>query len=269
MIMLLIGLTAGLLGSVAGLGGGTIIVPSLLLLEAYVPEFSWVTPQKIVGISLFLMIFTGLSSTITYVKGNRTDVKLGGLLLIGSLPGGIVGSLLNQYIHADAFTLWFGILMLLVTGLFFLPKRQGSKRTRFKWALSRAVTLDGETHEYHVPILLSVVLSFCVGMLSGLFGIGGGSLLVPIMIMFFAIPPHVATATSMFIIFAISIFSSFTHIVLGHVEWLYTLFLIPGAWIGGTLGAKLNQRLNSKSVEWILRVLLVIIGIRLIWDGVR
>eukprot|EP00130_Batrachochytrium_dendrobatidis_P008530 XP_006683405.1 hypothetical protein BATDEDRAFT_28917 [Batrachochytrium dendrobatidis JAM81] len=189
------------IGAVAGIGGGVILVPSLFFMQSISDTFSWATPQAIVGISLVTMIFTGLSSTLAYVKGKRIDYRTGLLFLIGSIPGGIVGSWLNQFINADVFLLYFGILMIVISLLMFI------KRDRFTTRLDpasngmRTFTLQGITYQYRVPVLSAIILSLCVGILSGLFGIGGGSIIVPAMILLFGVPAHIATATSMFMIF--------------------------------------------------------------------
>lgn len=266
LIMFVIGLITALVGSVAGLGGGVILVPVLLFLSDHFASFNWVTPQTIVGISLVVMIFTGMSSAISYMKHQRVDKKIGLVFLSGSIPGGILGSWLNQFFETDGFSLFFGIVMIAVSLLFFIPRRP-SGHSLFKTGMSREKTVDGKVYKYRMPFWVGFFLSFCVGMLSGLLGIGGGSLMVPAMILLLNIPPHIATATSMFMIFFASITSSATHVLLGHVEWSHTLWFIPGAYLGGTLGAWVNRRLDGQVVERFLRVLLVLIGIRLIWQG--
>ncbi|WP_181349544.1 sulfite exporter TauE/SafE family protein [Thalassobacillus sp. CUG 92003] len=265
LLSLFIGLVTALIGSIAGLGGGVILVPSLLFLGEIMPSFDWVTPQKIVGISLVVMIFTGLSSTITYIRHKRVDIRVGLLMLIGSIPGGIIGSYINQYFKSDAFSLFFGIVMILVSLMFFIRKKD--KSAVFKTGENRSMDINGQEYAYSFPIAMGIVLAFAVGILSGLLGIGGGSLIVPAMILLLGFPPHIATATSMFMIFFASVSSSATHIVLGHVDWNYALVFIPGAYVGGMLGARLNRKLKSQSVEWFLRVLLILIGIRLVWQG--
>ncbi|MED3120922.1 sulfite exporter TauE/SafE family protein, partial [Bacillus thuringiensis] len=97
-----------------------------------------------------------------------------------------------------------------------------------------------------------------------LFGIGGGALLVPAMMLLFAFPAHIAVATSMFIVFLSAIVSSATHISLGNVSWIYALILIPGAWIGGKIGAYINTKLSGNAVINLLRITLIILGTRLI-----
>ncbi|SIS43792.1 sulfite exporter TauE/SafE family protein [Salimicrobium flavidum] len=265
-ISLIIGFLTAFAGSIAGLGGGVILVPSLLFLSDYFESFSWVTPQRIVAISLIVMIFTGMSSAISYIRHKRVDFKLGALFLVGSVPGGIAGAYINGFIDGDLFSLIFGGVMIFVSLLFFLPRRQSSQ-SLFKKGMERVKTVGGEEYHYTVPISLGVILAFIVGTLSGLLGIGGGSLMVPAMILLFQLPPHIATATSMFMIFFAVIPSSVTHIGLGHVDWYRTLFFIPGAYLGGTVGAYVNRKMNAKSVEWVLRILLILIGIRLISQG--
>lgn len=265
-LCILIGIFTAFAGSLIGLGGGVILIPSLLFLHQFSSEFAWATPQTIVGISLIVMFFTALSSTITYFKIGRVDYKTGLLLLSGSIPGGIFGSWLNQFIANDKFSLYFGILMVVLSLLFFL-KRRTIEKPSISQKNIRSFHLDGKIYHYSVSFWAAFIVSLFVGTLSGLFGIGGGSIMVPLMILLFGFPAHIAIATSMFMIVFISMISAGTHIFLGHVSWEYVLFFIPGAWIGGTIGAKVNQKLKSQALEWILRVLLIVVGMRLIIEG--
>ncbi|WP_407272555.1 sulfite exporter TauE/SafE family protein [Radiobacillus sp. PE A8.2] len=269
-ICLAVGFAAAFFGSLVGLGGGTILVPILLLLHVYLDDFAWVIPQTVVGISLVVMVFTGISSSISYFKSKRIDVTSGFVFLIGCIPGGILGSWLNQFIDTKTFSIYFGSVMVCMFFTFFIKRspKQIENNHNSKWSLNRSISIDQTAYTYSVPWGGAIILSFIVGILSGLFGIGGGSLMVPAMILLFGFPPHIATATSMFMIIFLSSFSAVTHITLGNVPWQYVWLFIPGAWIGGTIGAKVNQRLNANTVQWVLRILLVIIGVRLIWQGI-
>ena len=250
-----------------GLGGGIILIPSLLFISSYSEAFAWATPQTIVGISLITMIFTALSSTIAYYKKGRVDYKTGLLFLSGSIPGGMLGSWLSQFIESDDFSFYFGFLTIIISMLFFIKRKPPVKKVKDKSKFRRTFDLEGETYHYTVSIWAAFALSLGVGTLSGLFGIGGGSIMVPAMILLFRFPPHIATATSMFMILFTSIIGASTHIVLGHIAWEYVLAFIPGAWFGGKLGARVNQMLPGKMIEWILRFLLILIGIRMIIQG--
>lgn len=266
-LLVIIGLVAGTLGSLMGLGGGIIVVPALMVLSSYMSILEGVTPQIAVGTSLLIMIFTGMSSTITYIRQKKVDYKSGFIFLMGSIPGALFGVYLNKDIEVQPFLIFFGFFIIFVSFLlmvrqFLKPIKIGSK------GIKRTVVDEGGeevTYGYH-PIL-AFVISFIVGMCSGLFGIGGGSLMVPAMILMFGFPAHIAVATSMFMIFFSATASSISHISLGNVNWLYTLALVPGAWFGGIIGATINQRLKSDTLVTILRIFLIIIGIRLIWQG--
>ncbi|MBB5173524.1 sulfite exporter TauE/SafE family protein [Texcoconibacillus texcoconensis] len=266
-LLVILGLMAGTLGSLMGLGGGILIVPALLMFSDYFTSFSSMTPQVAVGTSLLMMIFTALSSTLAYVKQRKVDYKSGLLFFIGSGPGALFGVWLNQHLTTDPFLLLFGAFMILMS--FFMLIRQRLKPLKLSVrGIQRSYTDDaGATYHYGYPRTLAIMISFIVGMVSGLFGIGGGALMVPAMVLIFRFPPHIAVATSMFMIFLSSIVSTFSHIQLGNVNWVYAMLLVPGAWIGGKLGAAINQRLSSDHLVFVFRIFLIIIGIRLIYQG--
>jgi uncharacterized protein len=265
LICLLIGILTAFVGSLVGLGGGVILIPSLLILHQFVPGFEWATPQAIVGISLITMVFTSLSSSLTYFKEGRVDYKTAILFLTGSIPGSMIGSWLNQFMESEVFSLYFGFLVIIISMLFFL--KRNSLRRDISGKNIRTFNINGEQYQYSVSVPFAFLLSLMVGTLSGLFGIGGGSIMVPAMILLFGFPIHVATATSMFMILFVSIIGASTHIALGHIVWEYVFFFIPGAWIGGRLGAKTSQLLKGNTLEWVLRITLILIGLRMIING--
>ncbi|MBO1004980.1 hypothetical protein DFR56_12262 [Pseudogracilibacillus auburnensis] len=267
-IALLIGFLSAFVGSLVGLGGGIVLVPAMLFLYDNFSSFSWANPQAIVGISLITMVFTGLSSTLAYYRLKRVDIKTGVIFLIGSLPGSVVGSWINTRLETDQFSLYFGILMIIIFIMMLVDREKLRKNKPLEITdQTRTFMIDGETHQYNITYVPAIILSFAVGLLSGLFGIGGGTISVPAMILFFGIPVQIAIATSMFMIFFISIISASAHIVLGHIVWSYVLFFVIGSYIGGTVGAKTSKLFKGKTLEWILRIVIVIAAIRLIIES--
>jgi len=111
LILLSIGLVAGTVGSLIGLGGGIIIVPMLLNIDRFLTAFSTVPIHVAVGTSLVTIVFSSLSSTLAYHKQKRIDFKSGLLFLIGSVPGSLMGTYLNSLLNTERFTLFFGILL--------------------------------------------------------------------------------------------------------------------------------------------------------------
>lgn len=263
--LLLIGIVAAAFGSLVGLGGGIIIVPSLIFLEPILLH-QGITTSIAVGTSLFVLIITALSSSLTYIKEKRVDFRTAWLFFITSGPGAILGALLTNTLNPNQFQLWFGFLMLVIATM--MVVKPYMKPININWKFQTTYTDPqgvSSTYGYHfIPIL---VMGLMVGLVSGLFGIGGGSLFVPLMVLLFAFPAHVATATSMFVIFLSSITGSVTHIWAGDISWFSVMLLAPGAWIGGKLGAKLALRLSSEKLLWILRSTLLILAFRMIWEG--
>ena len=90
---------------------------------------------------------------------------------------------------------------------------------------------------------------------------------MPAMILLFLFPPHVAVGTSMFMVFLSALVGSASHISLGNVPWLYTIPVIPAAFIGAKIGAALNQRIKSETLVIALRIILLLLGVRSIVAG--
>jgi uncharacterized protein len=268
-LLLFLGLIAAILGSIMGLGGGIIIVPAMMVLAGYTAILEGITPQVAVGTSLVVMIFTGLSSTLAYVKQKKVDIKSGLIFFAGSGPGALFGVWLNKDIDVSAFLIFFGGFIILVSFILMVRKYVKPIRLAKTGGVRRTyINPAGDLIEYGYQPAVGIAIAFVVGMCSGLFGIGGGSLMVPAMLLLFGFPAHIAVATSMFLVFLSALVSSVTHIALGNVDWLYAAALIPGAWFGGIIGAAVNRRLKGDTVVNFLRLFLILIGIRLIYQGV-
>ncbi|MCQ6562555.1 sulfite exporter TauE/SafE family protein [Paenibacillus mendelii] len=264
-LLVLLGLVAAVFGSIVGLGGGIIIVPALMLLGPQLTGAE-IDHATAVGTSLAVLIVTALASTLTYAKQKRVDFKSGWMLFITSGPAAMVGSALTGSLKNGVFQLVFGLFMLAMAAL--LIARDYMKPISRKWPVQRTFTdANGITHSYGYAIIPALAVGLGVGLISGLFGIGGGSLFVPVMVLLFRFPPHLATATSMFVIFLSSILGSGVHAWLGETDYWLVLALVPGAWIGGMLGAYIAGRMTGKGVLWLLRVTLVLLAVELIIEG--
>lgn len=210
------------------------------------------------------MIFTGLSSTLAYFKQKIVDVKSSFLFFAGSGPGALVGVYFNNGVDAQLFLLFFGIFIIIISFLLMVRKQLNPLKVSSRGVKRQFVTDEGKIIDYGYHPALAICVAFIVGLCSGLFGIGGGSIMVPAMILLFGFPPHRAVATSMFMILLSAILSSITHIALGNINWSYALVLLPGAFFGGIIEAEVNKRIKSDTVVNILRFFLIVIGIRLI-----
>ena len=116
-LLVLSGLFSGTVGALVGLGGGVILVPAVLFLGTTLDLIPNITPQSVVGLSVVMMIFIGLSSTLSYMKSKTVDFKSGFIFFIGSIPGTILGAWVNKGLDLPSFNLYFGILLVILSVL--------------------------------------------------------------------------------------------------------------------------------------------------------
>jgi uncharacterized membrane protein YfcA len=263
-VFFLIGLISATFGSILGLGGGVFIVPALLFYDAY-SELT-ITPILAVGTSLVIIVITALSSTLSYLKQKKVDVKAGFTFFIGSIPGLYTGTYVLHLINPSWFSLLFGCLLLFFAILMFLRKEPKGE-PKIRWTIKRTVEYEGKTIEYGYSIGIGILTAFFVGFLSGLFGIGGGILMVMVLVMLFRFPPHMATATSMFIMIFNSLILSATNVMIGNVEWWVVLMIAPGAWIGGKFGANIAKKMKSSQLMLAFRLVLIVLGVQMIYES--
>jgi hypothetical protein len=127
------------------------------------------------------------------------------------------------------------------------------------------VDFKGTRYSYSFSNPLGVLLSFFIGGIASMLGIGGGPFQVPILIYVLGFPLHIATATSQFMLLIMSSIGSVAHLLAGSFVHGHrrTIFLGLGVILGAQVGAKFSQRLSGRSIRLILVAGLVLIGIRL------
>jgi len=109
--------------------------------------------------------------------------------------------------------------------------------------------------------LIFVVASF-VGVASGLFGVGGGVLLVPLLVLLFGFPQHMAQGTSLAALVAPVGLLAFINYADAHeVNWTVGLLIMPGVFVGGLLGGKLAQKISPRRMRQAFAVFLFALGI--------
>ena len=253
------GFLIGTVASMTGIGGGVFIVPLLTLLYSFSPAYA-------AGTSLTTIIFTSLASTINYSRQKRIYYKTGLILAIATVPGAFLGASLTSIIGEQLLGLIFGVF------LFFVALRMIFKSSFFRLKHSDTeknmcytlVCSERALFESRKKILLGVMLSFFGGLSSGLLGIGGGSLLVPIMTLAMGMSIHVTVATSMFIMIFTSIAGVTKHFSLGHIHGEYAILLALGTIFGAQLGAYTSKKISSRNLRRIFGIILIFISIRMI-----
>jgi uncharacterized membrane protein YfcA len=222
------------------------------------------TPAHIAGTSMAMLLFNSIASTLSYAKQKRIDFKAGACCAFASIPSSILGAYVSKEMSFRFFDIFFGCFLVFIS-IFLVFKPTKPIQTGLKPNVHRRFTdAMGQEFVYSYNIWIGVIISSVIGFVASLVGIGGGSLLVPTYVVLMAFPPHLAAATSMFAIFLSAIVSTGTHWHLGNVDWLKVLFLAPGAFLGGQIGARIASRLPAKTILKVLAAFMVIVGIRLI-----
>lgn len=233
-------LVASVFGSMVGLGGGFVLVPILRI-------FFGLGPAEAAGTSLVLVTANSGAGAFTYLLQKRVDVKLGAMFAIGGLPGAIIGAILTRHIAPRDFDWAFGIFLVLVAGDMIInaAKRVGA-RVETDVGLRKAMSFRA-----------AVGIGFVVGLVSSLFGIGGGVIVVPSLLYFSSLPAHAISATSHFAIVLTSPVGLIVHGLQGDIRIADVPPLVAGGLLGGPIGARLSLRLRSPQ-------LLVVVGIALV-----
>ncbi|MCM3763645.1 sulfite exporter TauE/SafE family protein [Neobacillus niacini] len=267
LLLLFIGILASGYGTIVGAGGGFLFVPALLLIFK-------MDPQVAAGSGLAIVLINSLSGVLGYSKQRKIDYRSGITLGMGALPGSIIGVwLLNMY--SSVFFYFVFASLLVALGIFLLTKNlpaplskkqalrvqsdEGIDLIEADWSSQAAATIEAP----RLQVKWLVPLGFLLGILSSYLGIGGGWLLVPILIYAFKVPPHHATATSIFTLCLYTAVGVFTQIFYGNIDWITVFWGGFGVIIGSQLGVALSKKIPGKLIIQMLSFLLVIIGIRM------
>jgi hypothetical protein len=251
-------LTAGIIGAIVGIGGGFLIVPMLIFIFG-------LSAQVSAGTSLIALVFTALSGTAGYTRQRRIDYKLGLSLAVASAPGAVLGSIASTYLSSKIVTVLFGCFMIVVSIYIAFGTPPASSGTGVAGWRRRVVDRDGKAFEYTVRhLMLAYPLVFLAGVIAGFFGIGGGALQVPVMIMLLGVPAEIATATSALMIVVSALTGAITHIQLGSVAYEFAPFIIVSVIVGAQIGVQVQRLASGLALRRLFALSVIIIGLRMI-----
>jgi uncharacterized membrane protein YfcA len=256
-----LGFAVGVIGTLAGVGGGFILTPILLIVY---PHDS---PQTITAISIGTVFFNAGSGSIAYARQRRIDYRSGLAFAAAAIPGSIVGAIAVDHVPRQAFDIVIVVLVLSIAGWLTVGAQRQTPHVPSSGTLRTLVDAQGARYSYRVPVALGVFLSVWVGFLSSFLGVGGGILHVPLMVGLLGFPVHLATATSHFVLVFMSGTATLTHFLQGSYrvgEGLRrTLSLSAGVVLGAQIGARISLRLSGPFIQRLLAVALIAVGIRL------
>ncbi|MGI0092693.1 MAG: sulfite exporter TauE/SafE family protein [Nitrosotalea sp.] len=241
--LLPLGFVAGVIGSMIGLGGGFVMVPVL--------TFSGFVPTLAASDSLFAAFSNSVASTVSYAKQKRIVYSLGLKLALFAIPGTILGAYISDDVSAPLFKLLFGAV-LVSSGVYIYLRRKMESREH---NLSKQM------------MVFAVGASFFAGVISSWFGIGGGTVFVPLMVVAIGLSMKLAAPTSQFILMFVAASGMIVHSVLGHPNYYEAGMLSIGSFVGGIVGSKLSTRVNEQKLRLFVIVVLGITAAKLVIDA--
>ena len=241
--LILLGLAAGILGSMLGLGGGIIVVPVL--------TFLGFPPTAAASNSLFAALSNAVASTISYSKQKRIEFSLGLKLGLLTIPGTILGAVISTDVTPSIFKILFGLVLIASAAYIFLRKRIETKEKTLSIQM----------------MIFAVGASFFAGIISAFFGIGGGIIFVPLMVVGMGMAMKKAAPTSQLILLFSSLSGVITHSLLGHPDFIQAGFLAIGSFIGGLIGARLSVDIKERYLQILVSAVILIASAKLFFDS--
>jgi len=278
LLMFLVAILAGVIGSMVGVGGGILVVPALTIGFGVPIEYA-------IGASIVSTIATSSGAASAYVRDRITNLRIGMFLEIGSVLGSIVGVTTTLYFVRSGLSWVIFVVFGLV--LFFSAYNvlHNARKERIgesvvntlPSALAERLNLKGEYEDKSLHktigyvatrIPAGFVVIFFGGLLSGLLGVGGGVLKVLGMDTMMRLPFKVSTTTSNFMIGVTATASTGILYVSGYVNVILAAPVALGVVVGSLVGAKALVRSKPASIRVLFVVILLVFGVEMIYMGV-
>lgn len=240
-LILLIGSLTGFFSGFLGVGGGFILVPLLIFME--------VPAHEAIGSSLAYIVFIGITGAIQHYRQKNCSIKTALAMLCGGVITAQIGAIATSYLSSNILETLLALILL-------------GTAVRMMVIKDEETTSDSEVCKINVPI--SILIGSVAGFLSGLLGVGGGFILVPLMVLILKVPIHIAVGTSLVGVIGLAASGAMRHWMMGNVDLLLVGILAIGGVISSQLGAKATKRANAKQLRYIFCTVLFLFAITLL-----
>jgi len=256
-INLIIGAVAGIMAGMFGIGGGVVIVPALVLFS----NFSIVQAN---GTSLAaLLLPVGVLAVISYYRAGYMDLKVAFYLATGMIFGVVFGSYIALALPTNMLKIFYAIFLIYVSWSFVKPLELWKK-----YILKLKVEVMHENENFKAyPYYIFLIVGIATGVISGMFGIGGGLFIVPFLIKFLKYHPKKAIGTSLgALLLPVGLPGVLIYYHAGQLNILYALPLALGIVLGAIFGAKIMISLPTVLVKRVYGLFLLVVAFYFIVD---
>jgi uncharacterized membrane protein YfcA len=244
-ISLLIGICAGAFGGLVGIGGGLIMIPLMMLFLKF-------GQHKAHGTSLVALIFTGISGAIVYGLHGSVDYAAAITLAVPAIFTARLGAKYANSLAEWKLRKYFGIFLFFCAMMLF-----------FKPYMGNAIVVT--SHAF--IIIIFVIAGAATGFLSGMMGVGGGTIMVPVMVLLAGFGQHMAQGTSLLVMVPAGAVGAYTHWRLGNVNHQILYGLIVGILAGTYLGGYLAHLIAEDILRLIFVTIMIVLSFRYIKTG--
>ena len=274
-LLLSIGGVVGFLSGMFGLGGGFLMTPILI--------FMGIPTNVAVATSANQIVASSISGTIGYWRQGLVDFKMGGVLLIGSFFGSILGVwifsrlvVLGQ-IDTVISILYFALLtsiglIMLIESSQVIRDRVRRKTVKRKihyhnWAHKLPFKMKFYRSKLYISAIPPIIIGFVIGILSATMGIGGTFILIPAMIYFLGMPTSKVIGTSLFQIIFVTALVTLLHATTTYaVDAVLAFFLIIASVIGAQLGVLAANKLRGEEIRALLAIIVLGVATKIALD---
>lgn len=269
-VAFLIALLAGAFGSVLGIGGGLFIIPSLTL-------FLGEGLKTSIAASIVAVIATSLGGGNVYVRRHVADIRLGLLLALATAPSAVIGAFLATHVNARILAGVFALVLAVSAYRMYAGGRSSAGETpadegdrpsgALKFRSSYYETSTGEEIQYQVGnVPIGVAASTVAGLISGMLGVGGGIIQVPVMNLIMRVPIKVATTTSTYIIGITAMAGAFVYYNHrpSYVDPALAVPVTIGVFIGASIGSRVLGRISQTALRTVFTAVMAIYAVQMI-----
>lgn len=253
------GVVAGLLGGMLGLGGGVFLVPALV-------QGLGISMPQAVAVSLTTVIATSNAVSSSSVGRSAINLRLGFLLELATVIGGLAGSIAAAFIAPRALMITFSVVVGGMGVLTFLRRNQKNNLPATadpgEWGGRFVDEGTGQTVTYRVKRLpLALATSASAGLVGNLLGLGGGVIKVPVLSAWCGVPMRVVSVTSAFMIGVTATSGALVYLGRGLLVPGLAAAAVLGVRVGSGVGLRLGQRQPPARLKITLSVVLIIVAL--------
>jgi uncharacterized membrane protein YfcA len=238
-----VGIVAGFLSGLFGVGGGILIVPALVLVLGF-------EQRPAHGTSLAAVLPIGIASLTSYALETKVDWYVGLWLALGAVGGAFIGTYILHRLPHDVLAVAFSVLLIATAVRLLLDHSEATGRP--------ALSVAG--------IVALVIVGLVAGILAGLLGVGGGIIMVPAMVVGFGLPAAIAKGTSLMVIVPTALMGTWRNRKRENADIRVAVILGLAGVVSAFVAGKISVGMSESLSNVLFALLLVVVAARMVWQ---